>query len=90
MVSFISYSKTVSLYFVVFKLLIVTFFRLNGGPGCSSLAGLLSEMGPFRVDGDQLVDNIYSWNKVNDTDSQLRNSVFYIYLLMLLSKYFYR
>ena len=39
---------------------------LNGGPGCSSLNGLLSENGPFRVDGEgrSLFENKYAWNKV--------------------------
>ncbi|QHO58241.1 hypothetical protein HN51_012703 [Arachis hypogaea] len=38
---------------------------LNGGPGCSSLGvGAFSENGPFRPDGEALVQNEYSWNKV--------------------------
>lgn len=40
--------------------------RLNGGPGCSSLGGLLSENGPFRVnpDGQTIFENVFAWNKV--------------------------
>eukprot|EP01010_Urceolus_cornutus_P003840 NODE_565_length_1535_cov_301.841857_g426_i0.p1 GENE.NODE_565_length_1535_cov_301.841857_g426_i0~~NODE_565_length_1535_cov_301.841857_g426_i0.p1 ORF type:complete len:452 (-),score=81.98 NODE_565_length_1535_cov_301.841857_g426_i0:108-1463(-) len=39
---------------------------LNGGPGCSSLVGLLTENGPFSPtrDGAALMPNPNSWNKV--------------------------
>ncbi|CAI5456294.1 unnamed protein product [Caenorhabditis angaria] len=38
---------------------------LNGGPGCSSVLGLMTENGPFRVleDGATVVENVNSWNK---------------------------
>lgn len=39
---------------------------LNGGPGCSSMGGLFTELGPFSVkeDGKTLKLNYFSWNKV--------------------------
>lgn len=40
---------------------------LNGGPGCSSLAGFLTEQGPFRVsrnDSRTILLNEYRWNQV--------------------------
>jgi cathepsin A (carboxypeptidase C) len=42
-------------------------FWFNGGPGCSSIDGLLNEMGPYEAheNGNDLRENKYSWNKVN-------------------------
>ncbi|XP_064639878.1 lysosomal protective protein-like isoform X2 [Lineus longissimus] len=39
---------------------------LNGGPGCSSMEGMLNENGPFKLsdDGATLQYNKYSWNSV--------------------------
>ena len=37
----------------------------NGGPGCSGLAGFMTEQGPFRPTADgNLVENPHSWNKL--------------------------
>ncbi|KAK1418274.1 hypothetical protein QVD17_27417 [Tagetes erecta] len=39
---------------------------LNGGPGCSSLIGAMSELGPFRINSDAktLFANDYAWSNV--------------------------
>nr|XP_043630087.1 serine carboxypeptidase 1-like [Erigeron canadensis] len=39
---------------------------LNGGPGCSSMIGALTEQGPFRInsDGKTLFMNDYAWSNV--------------------------
>jgi len=39
---------------------------MNGGPGCSSLAGFMSEHSPFtlQTDGKTLKTNPFSWNRV--------------------------
>jgi len=38
----------------------------NGGPGCSSMEGMLHEHGPYQIqpDGETIKLNPYSWNKV--------------------------
>jgi carboxypeptidase C (cathepsin A) len=42
-----------------------TIFWMNGGPGCSSLAGMFSELGPFVVDEKQQLSlNPYAWNRI--------------------------
>ncbi|KIK64583.1 hypothetical protein GYMLUDRAFT_981785 [Collybiopsis luxurians FD-317 M1] len=40
---------------------------LNGGPGSSSLVGLMTENGPLQVTGNfSIVENDFSWNKLAD------------------------
>ena len=38
---------------------------LNGGPGCSSMLGLLTENGPFHLNaaGTTVHENVFAWNK---------------------------
>lgn len=59
-------------------------FWFNGGPGCSSLDGLLNEMGPYEVheDGSNLKQNPFAWNKVS--------SILRILLVKKLIEIFYR
>ncbi|KAJ6607825.1 alpha beta-hydrolase [Mycena sp. CBHHK59/15] len=41
---------------------------LNGGPGSSSMIGMMTENGPLQVTGDySIVQNNFSWNKLADT-----------------------
>lgn len=51
-----------------YALIILTTFRLNGGPGCSSLSGLLTENGPFTWMSGTLapVQNPYSWTNLTN------------------------
>ena len=46
----------------------LTLFRFNGGPGCSSLSGLLSENGPFQWQAGTLLPtpNPYSWTNLTN------------------------
>ncbi|CAI5456666.1 unnamed protein product [Caenorhabditis angaria] len=41
-------------------------FWFNGGPGCSSLTSLITELGPMLLDktGENLKRNEYSWNRM--------------------------
>lgn len=42
-------------------------FWFNGGPGCSSMGGMLEGLGPFNLDvsgSKPLRENEFSWNKV--------------------------
>lgn len=46
----------------------LTSSRLNGGPGCSSLSGFLTENGPFTWEAGTLapVQNPYSWTNLTN------------------------
>ncbi|KAJ2651612.1 hypothetical protein IWW40_001512 [Coemansia sp. RSA 1250] len=46
------------------KSLVPLVLWLNGGPGCSSMSGLFSGIGPCRIgsDGNSTTYNIHSWN----------------------------
>ena len=37
---------------------------LNGGPGCSSMDGLFLELGPLRIDGQNIRLNPHSWHNI--------------------------
>jgi cathepsin A (carboxypeptidase C)/serine carboxypeptidase-like clade 2 len=36
---------------------------LNGGPGCSSMAGMFTEIGPYIFDNETLIPNPHSWDQ---------------------------
>lgn len=37
---------------------------LNGGPGCSSMSGMFTEIGPYLFDNETLKKNNNSWHQV--------------------------
>jgi len=39
---------------------------MNGGPGCSSMEGMLAELGPFSIGGDgkTLIENPFAWSTI--------------------------
>lgn len=47
-----------------------------GGPGCSSMGGALTELGPFRnnPDGVTISENPFSWNKVRRQDLEPKDA----------------
>ena len=50
---------------------------INLGPGCSSLGGLFTENGPFRVNQDNktLYENVFAWNEVGIEVASNRNVI---------------
>ncbi|KIH51523.1 serine carboxypeptidase [Ancylostoma duodenale] len=63
---------------------------LNGGPGSSSVWGMLTENGPFRPnkDGKTLYENVYSWNKTADENYNALKDFFSIYPQYLRREFF--
>ncbi|KAI3805080.1 hypothetical protein L1987_27119 [Smallanthus sonchifolius] len=52
--------------FLLFRRVTYQFFYKTIGPGCSSMIGAMSELGPFRINSDEktLFMNDYAWSKV--------------------------